>query len=109
MYKRFEQTGGNPELWLDLFLREIGMTRNERSAKEMYILCRAMRLGGEYDMLSGPTLACLKCLRRGCRSWLLLTVVVTSRTLTGGPRSTFFQRAQCSMWCRVLLSSLLTD
>ena len=38
------------------------MTKHERSAKEMFVICRCLRLSGEYDMLNAPTLACFEVL-----------------------------------------------
>ena len=57
LFKNFDRFGGDPGRWRDDWLKELGMSKHERTAIEITVLTRAMLYFATYDQLNCPSLA----------------------------------------------------
>ena len=57
LFKNFLKFGGDPVRWRDDWLKELGMSRYERTAIEVGVLTRSLWYLGTYDQLNCPCLA----------------------------------------------------
>ena len=58
--KHYERFGGDPKLWLQMWLRERNLEARERTSVEMTFLMDTLYYAGCYDQLNMGSLACLE-------------------------------------------------
>jgi hypothetical protein len=64
LIRHIERTGGDPRLWLQLWLRAKKIEESDRVAHEMKVLVDALYFGGIYDQLNMPALISLEVICR---------------------------------------------
>ncbi|CAK0795767.1 unnamed protein product, partial [Prorocentrum cordatum] len=64
MLKHMERHGGDPRLWLDLFIRMKGLGQNDRVVHELRTIVEALYQGGVYDQLNMGGLMMVEVLTR---------------------------------------------
>ncbi|CAK0823925.1 unnamed protein product, partial [Prorocentrum cordatum] len=64
MCKHMERHGGDPRLWLDLFIRMKGLGQNDRVVHELRTIVEALYQGGVYDQLNMGGLMMVEVLTR---------------------------------------------
>ena len=62
--KHAERHGGDPRLWLNLWLRSKHIERTDRTYHEMKVLVDALFYGGTFDQLNIPALMCMETICR---------------------------------------------
>jgi hypothetical protein len=60
LIRHIERTGGDPRLWLQIWLRTKKIEETDRVAHEMKVLVDALYFGGIYDQLNLPALVCIE-------------------------------------------------
>ena len=68
LFKNFERFGGDPLRWRDNWLKELGMSKHERTAIEVSVLTKSMYYLATYDQLNCPCLAGVEILVSAWRS-----------------------------------------
>jgi hypothetical protein len=64
LIRHFHRHGGTPRGWLALYLRDKGLSQQDRVSHELAILCEILELGGSFDQLNLPSLAAMECAGR---------------------------------------------
>ncbi|CAK0868534.1 unnamed protein product, partial [Prorocentrum cordatum] len=64
MCKHMERHGGDPRLWIDLFIRMKGLGQNDRVVHELRTIVEALYQGGVYDQLNMGGLMMVEVLTR---------------------------------------------
>ena len=64
MAKRWEQSGGTPLLWLELWARDRLLNQSDRTYIEMKCLLSAIHYAGSYDQVNLASMASIEVLCR---------------------------------------------
>jgi len=79
LLKHMWKHGGNPRLWLDVFMREKNLAANDRVVHELRVLLDAIYFLACYDQLNAGALACAEVL---CRR---ISAIVDAYAVAGRP------------------------